>query len=265
MTGTENKQRFVLLAVALTLFWLLSTAGTLKASEKPRFSSGRQREWAPIDRYDEASAEKATTNTNTNTPPRPPRKLKTRTPTAAPQSEDGLTESDEDGGEREAREGSEDVDSNVAKKEDAEVPFFEKLIRAEPVDFSDETMLENCPHTFKDTDQNINFVLKFRKIFAKLKVHWWLDEGGLIGASRAGGMTNADDDFDFFALLPNQVCPLSSFTNCCQYSTHKQTQPTDPPLPRGLLRLHQGGIQQNDPRLFNGVLERRDVHQQLRP
>ena len=46
-------------------------------------------------------------------------------------------------------------------------------------------------------------------------IPWFLDEGGLIGVSRSGTLRNADDDFDFFALLPNQTAPCQPNTTTC--------------------------------------------------
>lgn len=71
------------------------------------------------------------------------------------------------------------------------------------------------PHE-KESESNYEFLQVFgdmlRDNFNNLP--WWLDEGGLIGSARAGAMTNADDDFDFFVVLPNQhaPCRLDSLT-----------------------------------------------------
>jgi hypothetical protein len=79
----------------------------------------------------------------------------------------------------------------------------------------------------KESTSNEKFAMAFGKIFRERfppaaggapdgsGLHWMLDEGGLIGASRAGAMRNADDDFDFFALLPNQHAPCRAGSLTC--------------------------------------------------
>jgi hypothetical protein len=73
------------------------------------------------------------------------------------------------------------------------------------------------PPMEKESSSNYEFLQVFgdmlREKFENLP--WWLDEGGLIGSSRAGAMTNADDDFDFFMLLPNQHAPCNSNSLTC--------------------------------------------------
>eukprot|EP00759_Apiculatamorpha_spiralis_P003945 PhF_6_TR12238/c0_g1_i1/m.19377 len=83
------------------------------------------------------------------------------------------------------------------------------------IDLDDKTLNAKCPHDFKDSEMNGKFMVKFTAIFKKLKLAWWLDEGGLIGSSRGGALTNADDDFDFFCLLPNQRHPCSPTSHTC--------------------------------------------------
>lgn len=64
---------------------------------------------------------------------------------------------------------------------------------------------------------NLVFLDVFMKIFREKfdNLPWMLDEGGLIGASRAGAMRNADDDFDFFAVLPNNHAPCRPDSLTC--------------------------------------------------
>eukprot|EP00760_Papus_ankaliazontas_P018503 PhM_4_TR17516/c0_g1_i1/m.51087 len=92
------------------------------------------------------------------------------------------------------------------------------LLAIPMLDLDDTTTRDKCPHNahFKDSDMNMKFMAKFTKIFKKLKLQWWLDEGGLIGSARAGSMNNADDDFDFFAVLPNQRHPCRPDSHTCQ-------------------------------------------------
>ena len=64
---------------------------------------------------------------------------------------------------------------------------------------------------------NIQFLDFFTKVFREKfdNLPWMLDEGGLIGASRAGAMKNADDDFDFFLILPNNHAPCRPDSLTC--------------------------------------------------
>lgn len=72
----------------------------------------------------------------------------------------------------------------------------------------------------RESSSNLAFVETFSRVFKSLNdLPWWLDEGGLIGASRAGSMINADDDFDFFALLPKQHAPCRPDSLTC---THEE-------------------------------------------
>lgn len=86
---------------------------------------------------------------------------------------------------------------------------------------------KKCPQWLeKDSPSNVQFAVEFSRIlrdkFPPEKggaldgsgLHWFLDEGGLIGSSRAGSLRNADDDFDFFLLLPHlhQPCREGSLT-----------------------------------------------------
>ena len=87
------------------------------------------------------------------------------------------------------------------------------------VDLEDESNLAQCKWDEKESTPNIAFMREFRRIFKHnfSNLPWFLDEGGLIGAGRAGAMANADDDFDFFAILPRQWAP-------CKEGTHKCTR-----------------------------------------
>eukprot|EP01062_Namystynia_karyoxenos_P006389 TRINITY_DN12236_c0_g1_i1.p2 TRINITY_DN12236_c0_g1~~TRINITY_DN12236_c0_g1_i1.p2 ORF type:complete len:426 (+),score=134.26 TRINITY_DN12236_c0_g1_i1:98-1279(+) len=73
---------------------------------------------------------------------------------------------------------------------------------------SNESNAECDPLGAGESAQNLKYLGFFEDIFARMRTDWWLDEGGLIGASRAGAMASADDDFDFFALLPEQSAAL---------------------------------------------------------
>jgi len=89
------------------------------------------------------------------------------------------------------------------------------------------TLNEACPWTEKESGSNVAFMKAFAPIFRNefpaskggardgSGLHWFLDEGGLIGSSRAGSMANADDDFDFFVLLPNQHAPCRPDSITC--------------------------------------------------
>ncbi|CUI15005.1 unnamed protein product [Bodo saltans] len=69
----------------------------------------------------------------------------------------------------------------------------------------------DSPPNEKESSSNYEFLQVFgdmlREKFDNLP--WWLDEGGLIGSSRAGAMTNADDDFDFFIQSRSETFSLS--------------------------------------------------------
>lgn len=92
-----------------------------------------------------------------------------------------------------------------------------------------DSMLDlRIPHTFdsskctgvatlKDSTSTYEFLKFFGDIFREKfdNLPWWLDEGGLIGSSRAGALTNADDDFDFFAILPRQHAPCRADSLNC--------------------------------------------------
>ncbi|RNF07466.1 uncharacterized protein Tco025E_07361 [Trypanosoma conorhini] len=61
----------------------------------------------------------------------------------------------------------------------------------------------------RDNPKFVEFLAFFTRVFkAKYNnIPWWLDEGSLIGVGRAGAIVDADDDFDFFVLLPNSTAP----------------------------------------------------------
>ncbi|ORC91731.1 uncharacterized protein TM35_000053270 [Trypanosoma theileri] len=61
----------------------------------------------------------------------------------------------------------------------------------------------------RDDPRLLKFLEFFTRIFKEKfnNLPWWMDEGSLIGVSRAGSIRNADDDFDFFVLLPNSTSP----------------------------------------------------------
>lgn len=79
------------------------------------------------------------------------------------------------------------------------------------------TLTCSDPITEKDSTSNFEFLKFFSRVFKEKfdNLPWWLDEGGLIGASRAGAMTNADDDFDFMMILPNQHAPCRPDSLTC--------------------------------------------------
>jgi len=106
---------------------------------------------------------------------------------------------------------------NAPFENEKEPSLREDILDSPMPDLDDLTMNARCPHAgiFKDSDMNGKFLHKFTKIFKKLNLSWWLDEGGLIGVSRAGSMTNADDDFDFFCLLPSQRHPCGPTSHTC--------------------------------------------------
>eukprot|EP00758_Cryptobia_borreli_P003438 Tbor_TRINITY_DN3742_c0_g1::TRINITY_DN3742_c0_g1_i1::g.2455::m.2455 len=85
----------------------------------------------------------------------------------------------------------------------------------------------------KESRSNTQFLRLFTHIFEKEfgGLPWWLDEGGLIGAARDGSLQSTDDDFDFFAILPNQTAPCSPYsTNCSDtyaHGTHKGSETDD--------------------------------------
>ncbi|KAJ9461775.1 hypothetical protein DIPPA_08605 [Diplonema papillatum] len=58
---------------------------------------------------------------------------------------------------------------------------------------------------FTDSPTNERYQTLLTRLFAEHRVTWWADEGGLIGASRGGAYRSADDDFDFFAVMPGQL------------------------------------------------------------
>ncbi|KAF5219471.1 hypothetical protein TcYC6_0073400 [Trypanosoma cruzi] len=61
----------------------------------------------------------------------------------------------------------------------------------------------------KEHPKFVEFLEFFTRVFKEKynNIPWWLDEGSLIGVGRAGAIVNADDDFDFFVLLPNATSP----------------------------------------------------------
>jgi hypothetical protein len=88
------------------------------------------------------------------------------------------------------------------------------------IDVMGDTKLRDaCPWSEKESASSVAFAKTFSRIMRNRfpperggapdgsGLHWFLDEGGLIGSGRAGSLANADDDFDFFALLPNQHAP----------------------------------------------------------
>ena len=87
---------------------------------------------------------------------------------------------------------------------------------------------EKCPEwQERDSPSNTQFAIVFSRILREKfppekggaldgsGLHWFLDEGGLIGTSRAGALRNADDDFDFFLLLPNLIAPCRPDSLSC--------------------------------------------------
>eukprot|EP00755_Sulcionema_specki_P016740 Sspe_Gene.62747::Locus_35446_Transcript_1_1_Confidence_1.000_Length_1173::g.62747::m.62747 len=102
----------------------------------------------------------------------------------------------------EKRAGEQDTHSEGVVNEEAEAEEMKHLLDRAPLDLSVTT---RCNHTFTDSKTNEKYAAALKTILSGLRVHWWLDEGGLIGAARGGAMRNADDDFDFFATLPNQT------------------------------------------------------------
>jgi hypothetical protein len=85
------------------------------------------------------------------------------------------------------------------------------------IDLSDDHLVQNCDWPEKESGSNVKFMKEFGRIFREKfnNLPWFLDEGGLIGSGRAGAMANADDDFDFFAILPNQSAPCRPGTPQC--------------------------------------------------
>lgn len=87
------------------------------------------------------------------------------------------------------------------------------------VDLEDDATNKACvpPIDEKESSTNTAFLKEFTRIFKYnfSNLPWMLDEGGLIGSSRVGSMANADDDFDFLALLPNQHAPCSPDSLTC--------------------------------------------------
>ncbi|KEG07389.1 hypothetical protein DQ04_09951020 [Trypanosoma grayi] len=61
----------------------------------------------------------------------------------------------------------------------------------------------------REQPQLLEFLRFFTRVFRETynNLPWWMDEGSLIGIGRAGAVSNADDDFDFFVLLPNTTSP----------------------------------------------------------
>lgn len=86
------------------------------------------------------------------------------------------------------------------------------------VDLEDTTLNAKCKWPEKESNTNQAFMKEFGRIFKHLlgNLPWHLDEGGLIGSCRAGSMINADDDFDFFVLLPNQHAPCRPDSLTCE-------------------------------------------------
>ena len=62
----------------------------------------------------------------------------------------------------------------------------------------------SCAKQFQDTASNAFFASTLTTVLGSMNLSWWLDEGGLIGVTRGGALRSADDDFDFFAMLPGQ-------------------------------------------------------------
>ena len=102
------------------------------------------------------------------------------------------------------------------------------LSRSPMIDILGDTRINDaCPWGEKESGSNVAFMKAFAPIFRDAfpaskggapdgsGLHWFLDEGGLIGSSRAGSMANADDDFDFFVLLPNQHAPCRPDSITC--------------------------------------------------
>ncbi|RNF04300.1 hypothetical protein TraAM80_05214 [Trypanosoma rangeli] len=89
----------------------------------------------------------------------------------------------------------------------------------------------------KDHPKFVEFLAFFAGVF-KTKYNntpWWLDEGSLIGVGRAGTIVNADDDFDFFVLLPNSTAP------CRQQSLECTREEFNVFIHRFLLPLWEAG------------------------
>lgn len=107
---------------------------------------------------------------------------------------------------------------------------YKRIHPNDVVDEKDESLkyLKKCPEWLeKDSASNIQFAVVFSKLLREKfppekggaldgsGLHWFLDEGGLIGSSRAGSLRNADDDFDFFLLLPNLHMPCRADSLTC--------------------------------------------------
>eukprot|EP01065_Artemidia_motanka_P004709 TRINITY_DN12250_c0_g1_i1.p1 TRINITY_DN12250_c0_g1~~TRINITY_DN12250_c0_g1_i1.p1 ORF type:complete len:395 (+),score=103.68 TRINITY_DN12250_c0_g1_i1:69-1253(+) len=190
------RQMLAFVLVFAAVMWFVSVAATLRP---PGANPGRLplvrrgTVWPPIDRFGagghagETSSPSTSPTADGETTEEPSTDAPTREPT-------------DDAAASEEKDGDEKADG---------LPPGAELILQPTLDLDDSTVRDNC-HTdivFNEADLNVAFMRKFGGIFKRLGIHWWLDEGGLIGASRAGSMANADDDFDFFALLPNQIHP----------------------------------------------------------
>lgn len=102
-----------------------------------------------------------------------------------------------------------------------------KLYHFAGSDADDESKTKCKEWQVKDSSSNVQFAIIFAKLLREKfppekggaldgsGLHWFLDEGGLIGSSRAGALRNADDDFDFFLLLPNLHAPCKPTSLTC--------------------------------------------------
>ena len=201
---------FLVVIAFITIFWVgVNVRASSRLPERVRPVGGQLTVWPPIDRYEEPAGGKPRLRSATGL--HASLRAHQKTVTAGKR----VTPTPDDGDASSADASSDEQAATVKPQEVKRKTAAERLLLADPLDWSDTSLLDKCPHTFVEADLNMKYVQKFQKIFARMKAHWWLDEGGLIGAARAGGMTNADDDFDFFALLPNQVWPLFYTSWCC--------------------------------------------------
>eukprot|EP01060_Flectonema_neradi_P002555 TRINITY_DN11610_c0_g1_i1.p1 TRINITY_DN11610_c0_g1~~TRINITY_DN11610_c0_g1_i1.p1 ORF type:complete len:380 (+),score=37.36 TRINITY_DN11610_c0_g1_i1:114-1253(+) len=184
------KRQFVFAIIAIVVVWTVVVSASMIRMSGVENRVGAQVAVSPIDSWDEgwgkANEKKRAKSQKRDTP--------TTSPPPTKQQTDQTVE--------------------VEKKATKAIPD-EHLLKTQPVNLTDTSILDKCPHSFTDSDHNQKWTDKLTRFFYENNIHWWLDEGGLIGSSRAGGMSNADDDYDFFALLPNQRNPCRPDTPSC--------------------------------------------------
>ena len=208
------KRQYLFGIIAVVVVWMVVVSASMTRMTGVENRMGTQIVMSPIDRWDSdwnvknknnnkqvIKRKKPTTKASTPTP-KPTTKASTPTPTLPKATEHSDSTSRDDV----VKEQSEGTQKTIPD---------EHLLRTLPVDLTDTTVLDKCTKTFSDSDHNINWTKKLTKFFHEEGIHWWLDEGGLIGASRAGSMSNADDDYDFFALIPNQRNPCRPDSPTC--------------------------------------------------